>query len=105
MNSSQAVFNAASRSYALNSIISRSITANERNRRTVLASVIVSAKFGIPFEANSNRAFGLKMTDVLRSKLIRASIPKFGSQDRPSDVEARETNAPVTEEKSAARSI
>lgn len=44
---------------------------------------MVSAKLGMPFEASSNKAFGLKMTEVFRSKLTKASAVKsqqgFGS--------------------------
>lgn len=50
-----------------------------RGKRTVLASVIVSAKEGIPFEASSNKALGLKMTEVFRRRLMRASVKFTGS--------------------------
>mgnify|MGYP001559370129 FL=1 len=45
----------------------------EKEARTVLASVMVSAKLGMPFDASSNKAFGLKMTEVFRKRLTRAS--------------------------------
>lgn len=50
------------------------ISEEEKKERTVLASVIVSTKVGIPLEANSNKALGLKMTEVFFNKLNKASI-------------------------------
>lgn len=56
-------------------VLRQSLVGNgkRRDERTVLASVIVSAKLGIPFDASSNNAFGLKMTEVLRKRFTKAS--------------------------------
>lgn len=42
---------------------------------TVLASVIVSAKLGMPFAARSTSARGLNNVDVLRNSVLSASVP------------------------------
>lgn len=76
MSSSHAALSAASRSCRAGRARGQSaLEGCPRDiARTILASVMVSAKLGRPFEAKSTSVRGLKSEDVLRKSVLRASV-------------------------------